>query len=114
MDRTMQHLPDPRVKPTITVEEAGEILGIARSTAYAAAQAGQLPTIRIGRRLLVPTAALLGMLGIAPGAASCLPEREERGPARPRPQTGSPQDGDLQRPRGGEPGHGPRPLLRPR
>jgi len=62
-------LPDPRVQPTVTVEKAGEVLGIGRSTAYAAAHAGELPTIRIGRRLLVPTAALLGMLGITSGAA---------------------------------------------
>lgn len=66
----MQHLPDPRVKPTITVEEAGEILGIARSTAYIAARSGEIPTLRVGRRLLVPTARLLEMLGMAgPGAA---------------------------------------------
>jgi hypothetical protein len=41
------------------------MLGIPRATAYRAAAAGQLPTFRIGRRLLVPTARLLDLLGLA-------------------------------------------------
>lgn len=51
-------------KPTITVPEAGQVLGISRATAYDAAQRGEIPTIRIGRRLLVPTARLLAQLGV--------------------------------------------------
>ena len=43
---------------TFTVEEAGQILGLGRNTAYALAKSGQLPTIRLGRRLLVPKVAL--------------------------------------------------------
>lgn len=39
---------------TLTVEEAGRMLGIGRGASYAAAQRGEIPTIRIGRRLLVP------------------------------------------------------------
>jgi excisionase family DNA binding protein len=42
---------------TITVEEAGRELGISRNGAYEAAARGEIPTIRIGRRLLVPKAA---------------------------------------------------------
>jgi excisionase family DNA binding protein len=50
--------------PTISVEEAAVLLGVSRSAAaYRAANAGQLQTFRMGRRLLVPTAPLLGMLG---------------------------------------------------
>lgn len=41
---------------------AGRILGLSRQSAYDAATRGDLPTIRIGRRLLVPTAALRRML----------------------------------------------------
>jgi excisionase family DNA binding protein len=48
---------------TITVEQAGQILGVARGTAYEAARTGQLPVIRLGRRLLVPRARLLELLG---------------------------------------------------
>jgi excisionase family DNA binding protein len=54
---------DWRARSTVTVEEAGTILGIGRATAYAAAGTGDLPVLRIGRRLLVPTAALRRMLG---------------------------------------------------
>ena len=49
-------------KRTVTVEEAGKELGISRNLAYAAAGSGEIPTIRIGRRLLVPRAALDRML----------------------------------------------------
>lgn len=45
-------------RSTLTVAEAAEILGISRGSAYAAAQSGDLPTIRFGRRLLVPKKAL--------------------------------------------------------
>jgi excisionase family DNA binding protein len=46
-----------------TVEEAGcKILRLSREAAYAAARTGRLPTIRVGRRLLVPRAALERLL----------------------------------------------------
>ena len=60
----MRHLPDPTEQPTITVEHAAVVLGIGRSAAYKAAQNGELPTIRFGRRTLVPVAALRRMLGL--------------------------------------------------
>lgn len=50
-------------RATCSVEEAAEILGIGRSTAYAAARDGSLPTLRLSHRLLVPTATLIVMLG---------------------------------------------------
>lgn len=40
---------------TLTVEETGKLLGISRGLAYQAANNGEIPTIRIGRRLLVPS-----------------------------------------------------------
>jgi excisionase family DNA binding protein len=43
---------------TLSVEEAGRILGISRGAAYAHAKDGSIPTIRLGKRLLVPKAAL--------------------------------------------------------
>lgn len=63
MDNTTRTIPDPRTEPTISVQRAAELLGISRVSAYNAASSGELPTIRIGSRLLVPTAALLRMLG---------------------------------------------------
>lgn len=50
----------------MTIEQTAQLLGISRSAAYRAAAAGQIPTIRFGRRLFVPTARLLEMLGIEP------------------------------------------------
>jgi excisionase family DNA binding protein len=50
--------------PTVTVTEAADILGISRRSAYRAAAAAELPTIKLGRRLLVPTARLLDLLGL--------------------------------------------------
>jgi excisionase family DNA binding protein len=49
-------------KLTYTVTEAAALLGIGRSAAYEAARSGQLPTIRIGKRVLVPVAALERLL----------------------------------------------------
>ena len=43
---------------TYTVDQAARLLGICRNTAYRLATEHQLPTIRLGRRLLVPKAAL--------------------------------------------------------
>ena len=56
----------PPLPPTISVEEAGELLGISRRSAYRAASTGELPVLRLGRRLLVPTARLLELLGMSP------------------------------------------------
>jgi excisionase family DNA binding protein len=54
---------DSSLSPVLTIEEAGRLLRISRQSAYQAARAGELPTIRIGRRLLVPRARLLALLG---------------------------------------------------
>ena len=43
---------------TMTVEEAGKLLGIGRSSAYGAIRRGELPFLKIGRRILVPRSAL--------------------------------------------------------
>lgn len=51
---------------TLTIEEAGRMLGIGRNKAYEAAHSGELPVIRIGRRLLVPRVALDRLLEGAP------------------------------------------------
>jgi len=48
---------------TITVEEAARLLGISRGLAYEMARIGKIPTIRFGRRLLVPRRALERLLG---------------------------------------------------
>ena len=45
-------------KQTLSIPEAAKVLGIGRSAAYEAARTGEIPVIRIGRRLLVPKYAL--------------------------------------------------------
>ncbi len=47
---------------TLTIPEAAKALGISRNAGYEAARRGEIPTIRIGKRLLVPLAALERML----------------------------------------------------
>ena len=45
-------------RKTVSVPEAAKILGVGRDAAYEAARTGLIPTIRLGRRLVVPKAAL--------------------------------------------------------
>jgi excisionase family DNA binding protein len=65
---TQASVSEPK-RRTHSIDEAAEILGISRSSAYEAAKAGSLPTIRIGRRLLVPTSALDRLLAVGGVAA---------------------------------------------
>ena len=53
---------DKDQRKTYDVDEAGRLLGLGRNAAYEAAKRGDIPIIRIGRRLLVPKAALDRML----------------------------------------------------
>ena len=46
----------------LTVEEAAGMLRISRGLAYEMVRTGRLPSIRLGRRLLVPRSALERML----------------------------------------------------
>ena len=59
-------------KKTLTVRELSEVLNIGRSTAYEAVRSGQIPSVKIGRRLLIPIVALDRFLDaeISAGAAS--------------------------------------------
>ncbi|MFJ1537727.1 helix-turn-helix domain-containing protein [Micromonospora chalcea] len=56
-------LPDPQAEPTISVPRAASILGISRAHAYGIAKAGEIPTIRVGSRYVVPTARFLAHYG---------------------------------------------------
>ena len=47
---------------TMTVEQAAKRLGISRALAFKAAKNGQLPVVRIGRRLLVSRSRLEKLL----------------------------------------------------
>ena len=45
-------------RQTYTVAEVAKILGIGRNTAYEVCRNGEIPTIRLGGRILIPCAAL--------------------------------------------------------
>jgi excisionase family DNA binding protein len=53
---------DQMTPQTISVEEAGRILGIGRNSAYEAVRRGEIPVIKIGKLLRVPLVALARML----------------------------------------------------
>ena len=45
-----------------TVDEYALVVGVSRGTAYAAVKAGEVPVIRLRRRILVPVAAVIRQL----------------------------------------------------
>ena len=47
---------------TYRIEDVAKLLGIGRNSAYDAAKRGDIPTIKVGRRILVPRAALHRLL----------------------------------------------------
>jgi excisionase family DNA binding protein len=49
---------------TLTVEQAAEVLGVGRSTAYELVRSGDLKSIRLRRRIVVPVAHLAESLGV--------------------------------------------------
>jgi excisionase family DNA binding protein len=57
MANRSEHVPEPSAR-LLRVEEAALILGVGRTTAFQLIANGSLATVRIGRRRLVPRAAL--------------------------------------------------------
>jgi excisionase family DNA binding protein len=66
--------------PTLTVEQAAELLGIGRNQTYEAVARGEVPAMRIGRRWIIPTVRLLKLLGV--GADDAEQSRTARRAAR--------------------------------
>jgi excisionase family DNA binding protein len=48
----------------VSVDLAANVLGIGRNAAYRAVKLGDIPSVKIGGRILVPTAALRNLLGL--------------------------------------------------
>ncbi len=64
---TLPGVPPAWDRPTLTIAEAGRILGLSRTAAYRAATSGHIPTIRTSEhRFVVPTAAFRTLLGLPP------------------------------------------------
>ena len=63
-------LPNPEERPTVPVwangdePSAARALGLSKNAAYEAAARGDFPTLRLGRKLVAPTAALRRLLGL--------------------------------------------------
>ena len=49
--------------PVMTVEQCALLMRISRGSAYSAIRANQIPHLRIGKRILIPRAKLMAMLG---------------------------------------------------
>lgn len=82
---------------TLTVEQAAEVLGVGRSTAYELVRSGDIASVRLRRRIVVPVAQVADQLGVSigeiwslldrrlssrvdgHGVRSCLRPLEERG-----------------------------------
>jgi excisionase family DNA binding protein len=75
----VSHRMTNKIGPTVlTVDEVAKILRIGRISAYQAIERGEAPSIRIGRRILVPRMALeqvLNRFSIPKSAINDLPPR---------------------------------------
>jgi predicted DNA-binding transcriptional regulator AlpA len=60
-------VPDPGVKPTMQVGDVAKAIGISRAAAYEGVKTGAIPSIRIGKRIVVPTAAVRRLLQLDSG-----------------------------------------------
>ena len=60
---------DRKKPPTLSVAEAARFLGIGLPLCYAAIHRGEIPSLRIGKRIRVPTAALERMVEMARATA---------------------------------------------
>jgi excisionase family DNA binding protein len=64
------HTPaSPPTKLTYTVPEAAALLGISRSTAYECVRRGELPSLTLGRRVLISRAQLEQLIGPIPATS---------------------------------------------
>jgi len=50
---------------TMTVSQAATVLGISRSSAYECVRLGSIPSIRLGRRIVIPRRAVDELLATA-------------------------------------------------
>jgi hypothetical protein len=71
VSNTIEVPADWRSHTTVDVPIAGRIAAdLSRNSSYAAAERGDLPTIRMGRRIVVPVAALRRLIGELPATES--------------------------------------------
>lgn len=83
----------PTTRAVYTVDEVAEQLGIGRTTAYDAINRGEIPHVRVGRRIVVPKEQFEVFLGsgwtpeviheVARTESAALPGRARRTSGRP-------------------------------
>ncbi len=69
----MARLPDPCDRPWLTVAEVAAITGEGEKVIRAALDAGQLPVLRVGRYVRIPTQRLYDLLGMTPDMSEGAP-----------------------------------------
>ena len=69
-------------EPTVSVPQAGALVGLARNASYQAARRGEIPTLRFGNKLRVSTAKLRAMLSDGVQAAAEIKPPTKSGPIR--------------------------------
>ncbi|MCW3039252.1 MAG: binding protein excisionase family [Solirubrobacterales bacterium] len=67
-------LPEPAERPWLTVSELAQISGEGEKAIRAALDAGQLPLLRVGRYVRIPTAKLRQQLGLDQMPPAATPE----------------------------------------
>ena len=72
------NLPDPKNRPTLSVDEVADLLGLDRKTVYASVSSGEIPSLRVGRRILVPTRWLADLIAPDAGDAALTGSRSPR------------------------------------
>ena len=60
-------------KLTYSVSEAALVLGISRSTAYECVHTGQLRSVQLGRRVVIPKSAIAELLAGPIGTSTSVP-----------------------------------------
>ena len=63
----------------LSVEEARKLLGLSRNSIYSGIAKSQIPSVRVGRRLLIPREALLRMLDGSSGESYGTRDQQEKG-----------------------------------
>jgi excisionase family DNA binding protein len=68
-DVAAQVIPDPALEPTINAARAAVLLGVSARAVYQAIERDEVPAIRVGRAVRIPTARFLTKYGFTNTAA---------------------------------------------
>ena len=75
---------DPDKQPVLKPEDIFSLLPLSRASVYQALKQGDIPSIRVGRKILIPTAAFLRFLEVDADAAKTTAEADSaEGDTRP-------------------------------